>query len=176
MIIFDENKIKNESQNYVKWKCCNCGYKWKGLSPHARSKRPTCSSCGSWNVRVDNWLIDKNKWEGIKKKVIERDDFRCQRCGIKVNLDEARIHHTSYYDYYNSNFLITLCIFCHHHKHKSFSEKISLWLANKDFPQNFLTDEKLKKRFQLKVLYICILILIFAILFLVFIKLFMLFK
>jgi 5-methylcytosine-specific restriction endonuclease McrA len=116
--------------NYVQWICNSCGYRWDGLSPSDRSKRPVCANCGSWKVHVYKGHTSKNekKWKEVRKIVLKRDNYTCRQCGIKVHSGNARIHHLSYYDYFNPDNLITLCSECHtecHSKKTKFFSNIN---------------------------------------------------
>jgi 5-methylcytosine-specific restriction endonuclease McrA len=150
--------MTENSQSAVKWKCHNCGYTWKGKSPYQRRNRPTCRTCRSRNVHVYDWLIDKSRWKELRREVIKRDDFKCKRCGTKIELNTARIHHKTYYEYYNSDYLITLCIFCHDYTHKFFLTKFILWLKNEDLPRAVLTTEIAQRRLLSKILLIFLLL------------------
>jgi len=97
--------------NLVVWKCSSCGYEWKGKSPQERETRPYCPQCRSWNVKVKDWLIDKEKWEIVRKIAIERAGGKCEVCGNEVA--SPRIHHVDYTDYYNPDKVVCLCPRCH---------------------------------------------------------------
>lgn len=111
--------------HYVKWYCPNCGYKWDGLSPNDRVRRPFCGKCGNGRVRVIKGYIDKDKekWKEVRKEVLERDKYICQRCGKKIHRGNARVHHITYDDYFDPDTMITLCQDCHLKKHET-----PLWL------------------------------------------------
>ena len=95
----------------VLWKCYSSGHEWKGKSPYERETRPYCSRCGSHNIKVKDWLVDKEKWESARKIAIERAGRRCEACGKE--LISPRIHHLSYSDYYDPENLVCLCTGCH---------------------------------------------------------------
>lgn len=103
---------KKEKDYLVQWRCQKCGYEWLGKSPRVRIVRPYCCSCGSWNVRVKDWLIDREKWEKAKIYVLKRANYKCQGCGKKIS-DHFSIHHLNYNNYYNVNNLVCLCPRCH---------------------------------------------------------------
>lgn len=104
--------LEKMKDNIVLWTCKLCGYDWRGKSPKVRSMRPHCYQCGSWSVKVKDWLIDKEKWEKARLDALERSVWRCQACGQKLNLS-APVHHLDYDDYYHPDNLICLCPHCH---------------------------------------------------------------
>lgn len=53
-------------------------------------------------------------WQKVSAQVKERDKC-CQMCGATTNL---RAHHFSYCDFYNPEYLITLCDKCHSDVHE----------------------------------------------------------
>ena len=95
----------------VRWRCSTCGHKWKGKSPRTRARRPYCTKCGSRNVRVADWLIDTERWEGVRKDALDRANRRCEVCGRESS---PSIHHLSYDDYYDLDQLVCLCKRCHY--------------------------------------------------------------
>lgn len=110
-------------KNQVLWICRACGNEWKGKSPRSRSVRPHCSKCGSWSVKVKDWLFDKELWEKTKLRVLNRGHWQCQSCKKELK-KSAVIHHISYdEDYYRLENLISLCNHCHfliHGKSRSY--------------------------------------------------------
>jgi len=105
------------------WKCQICGNEWKGKSPQVRKTGPCCSVCGSRNVRVEDWLIDKEKWKEARLSAFERAGWQCEACGRAINLS-APVHHLDYSNYYDPDSLVCLCSRCHHLNHgKPFSYK-----------------------------------------------------
>ena len=69
---------KEDKENLVLWTCRSCGYDWRGKSPRVRASRPHCSRCGSRNVGVKDWLIDKEKWERARLDALERVNWQCE--------------------------------------------------------------------------------------------------
>lgn len=69
-------------------------------------------------VNYKDQLADA-RWQKKKYEILERDNYTCQKCGAKSNLN---VHHKSYspntlaWDYPNEN-LITLCDRCHSFEH-----------------------------------------------------------
>jgi len=101
----------------VLWGCNVCDYEWYGVSPYNREKRPYCPRCGSWSVKVRDWLIDKERWKKARLETLKRDHWQCRVCGQKLSVS-APIHHISYDDYYSLDNLISLCPKCHQMVHE----------------------------------------------------------
>jgi hypothetical protein len=118
--------------HYLKWKCRSCGYRWDGLSPSDRSRRPVCPKCNSWSVSVERGYADREreKWKEIRKYVLKRDNYTCRQCGKKLHGGIAQIHHVSYNDYFDPDNMITLCQDCHKKKHvMQEGLKILIWIV-----------------------------------------------
>ncbi|MEW6162538.1 MAG: HNH endonuclease signature motif containing protein [Nitrospirota bacterium] len=98
--------------NVVLWTCKLCGNNWRGKSPKFRATRPHCSRCGSWFVRVKDWLIDSERWKKARLDALERADWQCQACRQRLDTS-APVHHLDYSDYYNPDNLVCLCPHCH---------------------------------------------------------------
>ncbi|MFX0202007.1 MAG: hypothetical protein ACFFCW_38335 [Candidatus Hodarchaeota archaeon] len=112
------------NRKVVLWKCQICGNEWKGKSPQVRTTRPYCSECGSSDVRVKDWLIDKEKWNKARLNAFKRAGWRCEACGGNIHLS-APVHHLDYDDYYDSDSVVCLCSRCHHLNHgKAFCYKV----------------------------------------------------
>lgn len=66
-------------------------------------------------------LLKDIRWLIKRKKIIERDGFKCTVCSSKKNL---QVHHTYYYQQptapwaYPDDSLLTLCEKCHHEWHE----------------------------------------------------------
>lgn len=75
--------------------------------------------------RETNRRIQRGIWKRIKKLALKRDNFTCQNCGSKNNL---QVHHIISYelsgDYLDN--LITLCCSCHIKEHLKMREAICL--------------------------------------------------
>jgi len=106
-------------ENLVIWECRVCGYKWKGKSPNIRETRPHCTQCGSWSVKVKDWLIDKERREKVRETAIKRAEGKCEACGNEIV--SPRIHHVDYNDYYNPDKVVCLCQKCYAVVHKKTS-------------------------------------------------------
>lgn len=61
--------------------------------------------------------INSPKWKAKRQMVLERDNFRCRKCGTGKNLD---VHHITYEHIGNEPLddLVTLCRNCHENVHK----------------------------------------------------------
>lgn len=61
--------------------------------------------------------INSPKWKAKRQMVLERDNFRCRKCGTGKNLD---VHHITYENIGNEPLddLVTLCRNCHEEVHK----------------------------------------------------------
>lgn len=80
------------------------------------------------NSEVYQSLLQSECWEKRRKKILERDNYSCVRCGSTNNLN---VHHRQYHKKafnhsfvkpwaYKSNNLVTLCRSCHQMGHKLF--------------------------------------------------------
>jgi len=60
--------------------------------------------------------LKSDKWKRKRYAVLQRDGFRCVRCGSKNNL---QVHHKTYRNIFNEPLsdLITLCKKCHKKQH-----------------------------------------------------------
>lgn len=65
-------------------------------------------------------------WVNLRSIILKRDNFTCQSCGSKKNL---QVHHKKYRGFYKEKLkdLITLCKYCHWYQH-SFLRKIHIVL------------------------------------------------
>lgn len=59
-------------------------------------------------------FLRSDYWQKVRKLVLERDGYKCKRCGSTENL---RVHHKTY-KHHNSELkhledLVTVCDFCH---------------------------------------------------------------
>ena len=72
------------------------------------------------NRELFNWYHDKDRFGGIREKILQRDNFQCQICG---NEEKLCVHHIDGTNYLKSNTnndlenLITLCKSCHSKLH-----------------------------------------------------------
>lgn len=61
----------------------------------------------------ENFRIDKSRWEEVRRKVFERDNFTCQICLSKKVIERLHPHHlwfkNKFEDYYNPKKITTLC-------------------------------------------------------------------
>lgn len=69
-----------------------------------------------------NKLYRDMRWKECRKRILQRDNYTCCRCGKKQNESELHVHHLNYYsgkkpwDYLDVD-LITLCKGCHAEEH-----------------------------------------------------------
>jgi hypothetical protein len=76
------------------------------------------------------YLLNDNRWKEKRKEILERDNYTCQCCGNKSNLN---VHHKYYVKYpngcradpwnYPNKALITLCENCHKKAHQKYKVK-----------------------------------------------------
>lgn len=92
-------------------------------------------TCGFWVVLnktcveklrdAKMWYGDPNNygqdWLGVRKKILERDEYRCQSCGAQPKIEPLHVHHKIPFKSFASailanlpNNLVTLCQNCHH--------------------------------------------------------------
>lgn len=69
-----------------------------------------------------NVYLNSEHWQQLRRRVIARDNFRCQNCFCRVTDDSAQVHHISYdgYKRLGQSFAfecITLCYSCHRRFH-----------------------------------------------------------
>lgn len=122
MILF--SKCKAEHQKYIFLKENNPNYK------------PDLSE----EYRIEHRIIEGyNAW---KRKVLERDNYICQKCNKKEHLAAHHIENYSEKEKLRTdiNNGITLCVECHKEFHKEFGNKnnnkkqIDIFLNNKLIP------------------------------------------
>jgi 5-methylcytosine-specific restriction endonuclease McrA len=61
--------------------------------------------------------LDAEAYQQLRSQVLERDGWRCQRCGSLLNLE---VHHLEYRSHQGQDLeenLITLCAECHRLSH-----------------------------------------------------------
>lgn len=62
--------------------------------------------------------LDPNAYEQLRRQVFERDNWRCQNCGVSQNL---QVHHRQLRSHLGGDSednLITLCCHCHTAAHQ----------------------------------------------------------
>lgn len=82
------------------------------------------------NIDDYNQLLNCNEWKEKRQEILERDNYMCQWCGNKTNLN---VHHKYYAAYpngvmadpwdYPNKALITLCEDCHKKAHQKYKIK-----------------------------------------------------
>lgn len=81
-----------------------------------------------FDIAKEQYKIDlqDNRWKNKRRKILERDNYRCVKCGYQHKL---QVHH-KYYERYPNNYivkpwdypdtaLITLCDNCHKNEHRT---------------------------------------------------------
>ena len=64
------------------------------------------------------WRLDPELYERLRQQVLRRDDWRCQDCGTRSNLE---VHHQEFRSQGGEDSeqnLITLCVACHSLLHR----------------------------------------------------------
>lgn len=95
-------------------------------STRTRRKNKVCSRLSKKRGRKSNYVksLVGQYWETVKRKIRLRDNFSCQICQHKINLET---HHITYYlngstirgkELDNLEWLILLCGDCHGEVHK----------------------------------------------------------
>jgi len=113
--------------------CIICG---KELPPR---RRKYCS-----DECFRNWLknIKIQNWTQIRHMVLERDNYTCQDCGSRDNLE---VHHIKPIceggDEFDPDNCITLCKNCHRRRHRKTSENLLFYIDKWiDLSQKTLID------------------------------------
>jgi 5-methylcytosine-specific restriction endonuclease McrA len=63
--------------------------------------------------------LDREMYDRLRREVLRRDDWRCQWCGNRSNLE---VHHTDFRSHGGDDSeqnLITLCTVCHSEVHRA---------------------------------------------------------
>jgi len=72
---------------------------------------------GKQPITYERFLKTKY-WKHVKEIILDRDNYKCIRCG---NINNLHVHHTTYKNHYNEHKhlsdLITLCSDCHKKEH-----------------------------------------------------------
>lgn len=65
--------------------------------------------------------LKSEKWKGLRRRAIDRADFKCERCGSAVNLE---VHHLTYkrFGHEELDDLVVLCNSCHNQIHQKDKE------------------------------------------------------
>jgi len=65
----------------------------------------------------EKWYgIGKHNWKRLSKRIIERDNFTCQSCGVSLHENKPNVHHIVPYSISKDNSesnLVALCVPCH---------------------------------------------------------------
>ena len=118
-------------KNQVSLTCEQCGTVF--MRGEGTAKRRTHHFCGKECQKeylvaqnAPNWQGGCRHWRGpgwkkIMRIAMERDSYTCQRCGVKSDRIELRVHHIVPFEAFNGNWeaandlanLVTLCVSCH---------------------------------------------------------------
>ena len=71
--------------------------------------------------KVKRIKIDKRAYRRLLKRVLERDDWRCQKCGAVKDLQVHHRKHRSQLGDDSLANLVTLCAYCHMEEHGQLS-------------------------------------------------------
>jgi len=61
--------------------------------------------------------LDREEYEVLRKRALERDGWRCQSCGSQRDLQVHHVRPRSQLGHDALENLITLCVGCHQHHH-----------------------------------------------------------
>lgn len=72
-----------------------------------------------FTTKYKNFIINHPKWKQRRKDIIKRDNYTCQDCKSKSNLQVHHKYYNNLYLYweYSDKFLTTLCKTCHNDLH-----------------------------------------------------------
>lgn len=136
-------RIRNKKE--IRKKCLNCGNEF--IAPDKHSFTKFCSQkCRSrfyrvnnrdkilllkrknskkdsyitWKRKYDKEYNDKIRFGGLRRSVMERDNFSCQDCGGEYPYVKIVVHHIDFNPKNNTmDNLIVLCRACHARKHST---------------------------------------------------------
>lgn len=106
---------KKENRQAKQWYQKNRDYKLKEMKRYREEHR-----------ELFNWHKNQKRFDGLKKRILERDNHKCRLCGAKVSDSSGRelsVHHIDGKNFETENpnhsikNLITLCNSCHHKLH-----------------------------------------------------------
>lgn len=123
-----EKILPNKSKSGKKF-CRICGKNLK------KTIQPGTIYC-SWDCSVDfnlSWHYVKGTWSVIRKAILERDNYTCQKCKKEKDYDKLEVHHKipraeGGDDDFNN--LITLCYDCHRGETKRFLHRYHSGIEN----------------------------------------------
>jgi len=99
--------------------------------------------------------LETEKWQVKRRKILQRDKFKCVECGYENNL---HVHHLYYvYDkmawQYPNNALVTLCSKCHKKWHEENDLEFKTEICKKKYipsSKRKISKEKKKKKVVIK--------------------------
>jgi len=62
--------------------------------------------------------LDREEYEALRRRVLERDGWRCQSCGSQSDLQVHHLKPRSQLGHDALENLITLCVGCHRRQHE----------------------------------------------------------
>lgn len=68
--------------------------------------------------------LDREERARMRRRVLDRDDWRCQRCGGRSRLEVHHIQFRSHQGPDREENLLTLCSDCHRRKHSAGSAHV----------------------------------------------------
>ena len=104
--------------------CIVCGKKFE-------SQRTTLCSSLCRNIQrgqLSGWGLNEIAWSNVREYIIERDDYKCQDCGIfSMNIGLV-VHHVNPIFMGGDNDpenLVTLCVPCHKERHRNYEKQVN---------------------------------------------------
>jgi 5-methylcytosine-specific restriction endonuclease McrA len=103
----------------TRYKLCKCGRKI-AHNEECCVKKNNFSKQSFKNVEESVKLMNTTRWRKLRKRILERDDFHCQRCFIKYKIltkTNLEVHHIKpRHKYpelvYDETNLVTICKTC----------------------------------------------------------------
>ena len=109
--------------------CCKPKSEWK------RTTKYRCCS-KECTQRFYNTMLVCTSWNDLRAKVLQRDEYVCQKCGLGSKMDNYGSYHNLVADHiipiavggqqWSFDNLQTLCVSCHKEKTKKDIKKISI--------------------------------------------------
>ena len=63
--------------------------------------------------------LDREEYDSLRKRVLDRDGWKCQRCGTSTNLQVHHLVSRSHLGSDEFDNLMSLCACCHQKQHSS---------------------------------------------------------
>lgn len=77
-----------------------------------------CVQYTTARINESDYLAISDEWERLRTYVLERDEYKCRKCGSAINVE---VHHIKYPEVWGEEDprdLIALCHDCHEELHK----------------------------------------------------------